>query len=274
MNGLTQMSKSSRLGKYLIRLGIAVLFFVAIAFLRSCISSAPPSERYYRILRHTGWYPTNLPGKQARFFAFTGELMRTILLPKGLQIEILDIESDRLFETLDANLADAVMMPVIPTSSLEQKYYFSAPFYKTGPTLIVPVHSEIDSISDLAGKIVAVRRGSAIVLDLGRYGINFSPYDRMAVAFNDLAAGRIDAIIMPIVEAYAFIEAFFPGKFKVVTSPLNEEGVRLITAKTAKGKFLIDTFDKGFSEMKEHGSYKALLEKWTLGDPESENHQM
>lgn len=271
MNGLTQMSKSSRIGKYLIRLGIVIFLLATIGVLRSCFISTAPLDRYYRILRYTGWYPTNLPGKQARFFAFTGELMRSIFLSQGLQIEILDIDSDRLFETLDANLADVVMMPVIPTSSTEQRFYFSTPFYKTGPVLIVPIHSGIDSVTDLKDRLVAVKRNSPIVLDLGGYGLTFSPYDKMAVAFNDLAAGKIDGIIMPVVEAYVFIEAFFPGRFKVVTSPLNDEGVRLVTLKNAKEKLLIDTFNAELKKMKKDGRYKALLEKWGLSDPESES---
>jgi ABC-type amino acid transport substrate-binding protein len=271
MDRLTQMGKSSNLRKYLSRLALALTLLLAIAFLRSCISSLAPLDRSYRILRYTGWYPANLPGKQAHFFAFTGELLRNVFHSYNFSLQILDVDSNKLFSSIDAGLADAVMLPAIPKPSTKNQYYFSSSFYKTGPVLIVPIYSTIDSIEKLNGEIVAVMRGSPIVFQLSGYGITFSPYDRMSIAFHDLSTGKIDAIILPVVEAYAFTDAFFPGKFKVITPPMSEEGVRLVAPHTPKGKALIEAFDTELKKMKEDGSYKMLLQKWGLRDPDSSN---
>lgn len=250
--------------KYLIYIGVAIALLIAILLLRSCFTS--PADHSYRILRYTGWYPSNMPGKQSRFFAFTSELIQEAFRSYGFQIQIsnLNTDSDKMFDILDSGRTDAVMAPSLPNSVTVQEYYFSTPFYRTGPVLIVPASSSVSSVKDLNGKVVDVKRGDPIVLDLASYGLIFSPYDNAIAALNDLLNGKVDGIIMPVIEAEVSIEAFFPGKFKIATSPLNDEGVRLIAPHTSKGKQLIDGFNKELEKMKQDGRYKVLLEKWGM----------
>ncbi len=77
---------------------------------------------------------------------------------------------------------------------------------------------------------------------------------------------RVDAVLLDAIPAYYTLQGFYPEKLAVVSSPLNFNGLRLVTLNNSKGKKLIDAFDAGLKKMEEDHSYQEVLYSWQLVD--------
>ena len=88
-------------------------------------------------------------------------------------------------------------------------------------------------------------------------------YDNIPDTLNDLAAGNIQAALIPSLTARAYVNHLYFRKLKIVSKPLTEEALRLITLK-GKSPQLTRKFNKALLDMKKNGDYDKLLSKWDL----------
>ena len=114
---------------------------------------------------------------------------------------------------------------------------------------------------------MGIKRGDSILVDQTSSGILFIPYDSHLTAFDDLQIKKIEGVILPASAAYTFIKVFYAGRLKVASSPLREEGLRIVAEKSIANHYLIETFNKGLKEAMMDGSYDSLLIKWSLINP-------
>lgn len=213
------------------------------------------------------WAPLDLHGQEQYMQGFISELMAKIAKEEEIKIQLVTVASSQLFDNLSKGYYDGVISPLSPNVINEEKYLFSEPIYLVGPVLIVPLNSKATKISQLHN--VGVKTGFSGIFTLsGSPRTQILTYNDMNVALNDLALGKIDGLIMGSIDAYAYIQGYYTDKLKVVTSPLTNEGLRLVTLNKFFGKELEKLFDKGLIEAKKEGFYQNLLKKWELIDPE------
>ena len=213
------------------------------------------------------WAPLDLHGQEQYMQGFISELTAKIAKEEEIKIQLVTVASSQLFDNLAKGYYDGVISPLSPNVINEEKYLFSEPIYLVGPVLIVPLHSKATKISELHN--VGVKTGFSGIFTLsGSPMTQILTYNDMNVALNDLALGKIDGLIMGSIDAYAYIQGYYTDKLKVATSPLTNEGLRLVTLNKFFGKELEKLFDKGLTEVKKEGFYQNLLKKWELIDPE------
>jgi polar amino acid transport system substrate-binding protein len=167
-------------------------------------------------------------------------------------------------EGLQKDKYEAILSSMPPYVFNTQQFDFSEIYLPLGPVLVVPIQSPIRSLDRLDGKEIGVISGSTGPLILEKSpGVLIRFYDSIPKALNDLIAGTIDGAIIDILSAVAYCRDLYQEELKIVTPPLDEEGLRLIT-KHGSTPTLIKGFNNGLAKMKSNGSYAKLLDKWEL----------
>lgn len=233
-------------------------FFVLFAGCSSDESSA------YRVAIDPSWYPQDFAGKEPALVAFSESLMKAIANKEDLNIEMFRAGPNFLEWGLNRGEWEGIMTTLSPAVNYEGRYLFSEPYLLTGPVIVVSHSSKVTSLSDLAGKTIGVLRGSSAVTILGSTvpNIVIVAYDLPAVGLEALVAGHYDALAMPILMAKSYVNDLYHGRLKIVTEPLNQEGLRFVTL--AEDKTLRDAFDDGLKSLKHNGDYESLLTNWRL----------
>jgi len=249
--------------KALTRLIIFLLLFAAAC---STLEKAP---EIYRIGRDPSFYPLNLMGKEVNLLAFSDELLIEIGKIENFQVEFYASSAYGIRQGLKQGIYDAAITDETPTSMTESRFEYSMPFFLLGPVLMVSIDSNVSKLEDLNDKIVGIPSNSPLTYRTKLFpDVIFKTYDNILIAMDQLADDKIDGVIIDAFKAYTLTRSFYKGRVKVATSPLNQEGFRMMTILNEKSNDFIDRFNDGLKQVVENGTYVRLLQKWDLFDSE------
>lgn len=239
------------------------LLVLALVFLVGC--EKQPSLGKYSIGRDPSWFPLQL---DQQFFpnitAFTTVLVQKISKVEEVPLTVIDLSWAQLFQSLEEEEVAGIFTSLPPTPITTDKYTFSDPFLWLGPVLVVKKGAPVTSLLDLEGKIVGVNQFSESVLIVQEYpSILIKLYENMPTALEDLVEGKIDGVLLETLEAHALIPNLYPDSLKIVTAPLNDKGLRLITLK-GKNEALIRHFNAGLKKLRHSSNYADIRETYGL----------
>jgi polar amino acid transport system substrate-binding protein len=268
------------LAKILTKRNIALILLIIVllawGLMRSCTQEEAPNKQFYTIGRDNTWYPFHLRGKEWNLIAFTNDLMAAIAKETKLNWKWVETSPTTLLEGLDDQQYDAIISSMQPNFINRKQYLFSELIFKLGLVLVVQKNSSVTSLKDLQGKTLGISNSSyPIFQDIREggphtYDIRLKTYDNINQALDSLENGQLDGIITHTIQAYAITTGFNKNIFKVVTAPITDEGLRLITLKNKDSEALIKNFDQALNKLKENGVYAQLIDKWDLIDPSTE----
>ncbi|MDS1030469.1 transporter substrate-binding domain-containing protein [Bacillota bacterium LX-D] len=116
---------------------------------------------------------------------------------------------------------------------------------------------------DLKNKVVATQTGSSGAEACTELGLkNVKLYDQYPQAFQDLAIGRVDVIVVDVTTAAHFVSKK-PDDFKVLKKRLVEEPYAIGLRKDDKD--LKKAIDNALTEMQKDGTLTKISQKW-FGD--------
>ncbi len=247
------------LKRFLIVLVLAVCLGLLV---RGCTSSGRSSK--YLIAYDPSWYPINVVSKENNLAAFSEELLREIGKDQGFSYRLVKVASVQLIRGLVNGDVDAVLSVVQPTIVTEGRFHMSDSYFDMGPVLVVPVDSTINGMAQLVGHSVGIRRAASKYHPLLSNGlVKISPFATLTEALDALIDGEVAAVLMPGIQAVAFQNGIYRGVIRVASKPLNNEGLRLLSAKSSAID-LIDSFNKGLQKLREDGRYDKLLTRWDV----------
>jgi polar amino acid transport system substrate-binding protein len=233
-------------------------------FVTSCESGEQARGKVYTIARDSTWYPLDLKGKEDNVFAFSDEMLTVISMDQHVALETKHANWNNLFHMLQRGECDAVLCSKELSAPNEAVYDFSEPYLLVGEVLVVSANSNIKSLADLKGKILAVTRESFAALGFENHPeILLRPYYSPSMALQELEQGKYDGVVMGVLPAYTYCENLYPGVLKVATAPLTDKGLRLMTLR-GKHPALMKHFDEGLKDLKKSGTYRLLLKKWSI----------
>lgn len=216
------------------------------------------------------WYPLDFDMRTNNVTAFSTELLTQIGKVEKIPFVKVSVNWDTLMEGLKKEEYEAILTSMPPYIFNEKLFDFSDIYLPLGPVLVVPIGSMIHSLDNLSGKEIGVISGSSSQLILeGSSGVLIRSYDSIPKALNDIADGTLNGAMIDILSAVAYCNDLYQGKLKIVTPPLNDEGLRLVT-KHDTASDLIRGFNKGLKKLKKNGDYEALLKKWGLMETTSQ----
>lgn len=210
------------------------------------------------------FYPANMGEQASNVYGFMTDLLEEIAKVEGIQITYKELGSESTLNGLEIKAYDGLLTPKENVEVEEELFSVSDPAFLTGPVLIVPTFTHFDNLDKLEGKIVGVTNQSDSYYLVQKYPKTFIyTYPSPAYLMAALKYNRVDGVLLDSLSASAFVHNLYPKEFKIVTRPLNDEGIYLVTLKD-QYPLLIDLFNHGLKKVKKRGVYKKLLKKWNL----------
>ncbi len=240
-----------------------ILLSCALIVLYGCSSSSP----HYEIGVDPTWTPLDFKERQQNVLGFCTDLFMETAKEENLLVSLCQASWDNLFENLQKGKYQAVLSSLYPYSFQESIYSFSDPFLEIGPVFIAPIDAKKHlSMEDFSGKSVGVLIGSPEILLLEKDpSIYIRTYATIPDALNDLVSGKTQGALLPVLNTSAYVNHLYFKKLKIVSKPLTDAGLRMVTLK-GKNPKLIKDFNHCLQKMKKKGSYDALLSKWSLSE--------
>ncbi|MGE3953569.1 MAG: substrate-binding periplasmic protein [Parachlamydiales bacterium] len=234
-----------------------------LCLLLACCS--PSRSGAWKVARDPNWFPNNFPGREVEVTAFSDALSHWIANEEGLRLELYPASWSHLQRDLSEGLVDGILTAFLPVGGAARVFDFSESYLATGPVLVVPKGSPIRGIEGLSGHEVGIVLGSSDLLLLSSVpDLLVTHFGTFSDAVLACWRGEVEAVLIPALLAYTYTADFYADKLEVVTEPLGDRGLRLVTLK-GKGERLIGYFNKGLKRAIESGTYEELRTEWHLG---------
>lgn len=184
------------------------------------------------------------------------------LLGDEKKAEFVIVDSSNRLLILSSGKADMVIATMSITPQREAVIDFSAPYYIAGQTALVPVKSDIKTISDLNNKKVIVVFGSTAEKNLRVVApmAHVMGAKTYPVAFEMLKSGQADAIVSDdtILTSYAD-----NGSFRMLSKKFTREPYAIGFRKTDYSKSLQNRVNGILEEMRKTGKITEIKRKYS-----------
>jgi len=197
------------------------------------------------------------------FVGFDMDLVREIAKRLELEIEIVNTAWDGIFQALIAHKFDIVISAVTITPERDEEMDFSDPYFDSDQSIATKEDSGINTKADLEGKTLGVQIGTTGAIEAEKIAEEMNiaetkTYDDILLAFEDLKAGRIDAIINDF-STSLYIVKENPG---LVLAEKIKTGEAYGVAFAPDTPELLEAVNKVLNEMKEDGTYDQIYNIW------------
>jgi polar amino acid transport system substrate-binding protein len=241
-----------------------LIVYFCLILLSAC--GGGKSAHSYRIGVDPNWYSLEIPGKENNVTGFSNELLQAVSRSEKLQLTMVMVSWDNLLSGLNEGKYDAVLTPKEPRLFNQNTFDFSDVYLATGPVLVVPIKSPINSLEMLQGKEIAVQRGDPNMgLVEKSPGVLLRIYDSIPQALNDIVSEKIDGALIDILTAEGYVHDLYQNQLKVATPPLTNVGLRLVSLHN-QATDLIKKFNQGLAAAKQSGAYDKLAHKWVVAE--------
>ncbi|MDR0578486.1 MAG: amino acid ABC transporter substrate-binding protein [Candidatus Accumulibacter sp.] len=183
----------------------------------------------------------------------------------GMEVTFKPIDWSAKEAELNGKRIDVLWNGLTITEERKANILFSKPYLENRQIIVVPNDSPIKTKADLAGKTVGAQDGSSAVDAVNRdaeaaKGIKeLKMFSDNVTALMDLAAGRLDAIVMDEIVG-RYYTAKKPGEYRILDENFGAEeygvGVRKGDAE------LMGKIDKALEDLKADGAGAAISNKW------------
>ena len=184
----------------------------------------------------------------------------------GIEVKWEYADFSGLLGLISSGKANAVSAQMSPTPEREESFCFSDPVNYYGSTVVVAEdNEEIKSVDDLSGKTVGVGSGNAMQQSVEAMypdgDVKFEVYTSatLEAMLDDIAYGRIDAVLAQDIQTYMAMKANENLKLKVL-DPFEYGTATIVFDK--ENTELRDAMNKFIEILREDGTLKEISEKW------------
>ncbi len=201
---------------------------------------------------------------------FDVDLIKEVAQRLELEAEIQSAALDTIFTSLAARKFDAVISAVTIKDERKKTVDFTDPYFTADLSVSVR-NADAESttgIEDLADKTVGVQASTtsedcAKTLKADGELKDFRSYDTIPDAFTDLAAARVDAVIIDLPTAQQIVEQ--RSGLRVVQAIRTKEEYGIAVAKHNPN--LRVAINEALKEIRDDGTYTRLFVKWFKTEP-------
>lgn len=214
--------------------------------------------------------PMGYTNENDEIVGFDIDVAEEVCARMGVELVKEPIDWDTKEQDLAVGRIDCIWNGMSINPSREEQMNLSEPYMKNEMVFVVPASSDVASMSDLAGKNIAVQNGSSAqdILEASELYTSDTPVTVTAMATNvealqQLELGLVDAVFLDSVVAnYQITSA---GKdYKVLPDGLEEEEYAIGFRK--EDQTLRDEVQKILGEMKADGKLGEISTKWFGSD--------
>ncbi len=209
------------------------------------------------------WPPMEFVDTNKAIVGYDIDLMKAVAKEAGFEVEFKNVAWDGIFAGLAAGEYDAVISSVTITDERKQEYDFSEPYINAGQIVVTGADSAITGPDTLTGHTVGAQLSTTGAFALQKMeGVTLKEYDEIGLAFEDLVAGRIDALVCdtPVAADYALQREEYKAKLKIVGDPFTDEQYGILVQKGNAD--LLALINKGLKAVQDKGVDKQLEDQW------------
>lgn len=235
--------------------------FLLVAALFLCAGIA--GSREVTVGVNAEFMPFEFVDDDGKIVGFDIDMIHAIADAAGLEIVIRDQIFETLLASLDAGELDLLISGITITPERQSLVDFSRPYYRTAQVVVVrEASATVASLDDLKDKRVGVQPGTTgalMVVDaLGAGNPGVRPFQKFSEAFRELEGGALDAVVvdMPVAEAYL---RRVPG-LKIGSEAMSREEYGIAVRKG--NAELLGKINAGLDAIRESGEFDDITEKW------------
>src|SRR3990170_2856010 len=208
-------------------------------------------------------YPPFEVQQGGSYSGFDIDLMREIARGLGLSMAVQDVGFDGLQggASLAEGQCDIGASAMTITAEREKNIDFSAPYYNSQQSLLVPGGSPVGSIADLAGMKVGVQQGTTGKLYAEQNtpaGTELIAYPSDAELYAAIQAGNIEAILQDLP---VNVQHTRQGDFEIVQTFQTEEAYGFAVEEEGK-EALLRQVNTQLRQLRQSGRYQQVFDKY------------
>ena len=191
------------------------------------------------------------------------DIINAIGKAAGFEVRMHHQSFDTLIEGLESSRLDAAISGMTITEARKLKIGFSEPYYNAAQVIVVQEGKPgYETIEELKDKIVGVQLGTtgAGMCEevMGVDDPDLKQFRRYNEVFMDLKLGRLDAVVVDIPVAQAYLRRI-PGL--VISSPRMSEEYYGIAVRKGNRE-LLDKINEGLAKIRASGEFDEITDKW------------
>lgn len=246
--------------KSLLKVSVAAL---TLAFSLSSIAA----EKKLVVATDTAFVPFEF--KQGdKYVGFDVDLWDAIAKQLKLDYTLKPMDFSGIIPALQTRNVDLALAGITITDERKKAIEFSDGYYKSGLLVMVRNNeNEIKGISDLSGKVVAVKSGTGSV-DYAKANIktkDLRQFPNIDNAYMELGTNRADAVLHDTPNILYFINTAGKGRFKAVGESVEAQQYGIAFPKGSDD--LREKVNGALKTIKENGTYNQLYKKWFGTEP-------
>jgi glutamine transport system substrate-binding protein len=190
------------------------------------------------------------------------DIINAIAESKGFKIELSPMDFGGIIPSMQAGELDVAIAGMSITDERKKVVDFSDSYFEAGLTLVVGKdNTEIEGLSDLKGKKVAVKKGTTGAQfaqnNADKYGYEVVQFNDSPAMFQEVSNGNADVLIedYPVI-AYAIAQKDLG--LKIVGDRLNGDQYGIAVIK-GENQDLLKKINEGLKELKDSGKYEEIL---------------
>ncbi|MFO7577720.1 MAG: glutamine ABC transporter substrate-binding protein GlnH [Pelovirga sp.] len=215
----------------------------------------------------TAFVPFEYKGPDGEYTGFDIDLWAEIAKRIGKEYDLRPMDFNGLIPGLTTGNLDVALAAIFIKAEREKAIDFSHPYFRAGlMTMVQTGNTDIKGPEDLAGKVVAVKLGTATV----EYVESLNPakvvkFPNIDQAYLEVVTGGADAAMHDTPNVLYYIKTAGNGRVKAVGADVKaaQYGIAF-----PLGSPLRKPVNVALLEMMEDGTYAELYRKWFGTDPE------
>lgn len=203
-----------------------------------------------------------------QYVGFDIDLWAAIAKELKLDYTLKPMDFSGIIPALQTKNVDLALAGITITDERKKAVDFSDGYYQSGLLVMVNAdNNSVKNISDLNGKVVAVKSGTGSV-DYAKQHINtknLRQFPNIDNAYMELGTKRADAVLHDTPNILYFIKTAGAGKFKTVGDSLEAQQYGIAFPKGSDE--LREKVNNALKTLRENGTYNEIYKKWFGTEP-------
>ena len=246
---------------------IAAFALVAVMML-ACFASCgeKTGDKVYTIVSDNAFAPFESYDSETKtYVGIDMDIFAAIAADQGINYVMYNVGFDPALGQVQAGQADGVIAGMTIKPERAEIFDFSDGYFEDGQIMTVAANSDIDSLEDLAGKVVATKSGTMGLefaeANKDTYGFTTMMFEGSAEMYQAVMQGTCVACF----EDYTVAGEAIKGgmALKLVGEVINPAPYGFAVKKGQNAE-LVEMFNKGLANIKANGTYDAIMAKYGM----------
>jgi len=249
--------------KWFFSLAILVVTIMGSVGLTQSHAIEAASKPHYTIVTDSTYPPFEWKTSDGKYVGIDLDMLKAISKKEGFTYDLKPMSFNAAVQSVQAGQADGILAGMSITDERKESFDFGTPYYESGVVVSVAKNSNITKLSQLKGKTVAVKTGTAGYTFAQsiqkKYGFKMVSYNDSSMMYDVVSTGNASAAFEDLpVMAYAIKQGV---DLKIITKPASTAWYGF-GVKKGTNAALIKDFNAGYKDLVASGEYDKIVKEY------------